>query len=239
MAEEKLNIYQKIAKIRQMVEVLARDKAGFNYRYTSEAQILAKVTAGMKKYGLLLIPSIVPGTLRVVPQEYKKVKFTKDGGQYTDITNEVIVYADTLQTWVNVDNPEETIVVPWAIVGAQSDPSMSLGGSLTFSRRYYLIHFFSSSTVDGDVDAWRSTQKQAEKEEEIEIAKSIIAQADSIVQSQTMDDATKTKFVAELKKVIRIDGKPGTNYFLITDPAVAAKVLATVKKFFNVKEVEE
>mgnify|MGYP000849903899 CR=1 FL=1 len=238
MAEEKLNIYQKIAKVRQMVEVLLRDKAGYNYRYTSDAQILAKVTAGMKKYGLLLIPSIVPGTLRVVPQEYRKNKFTKDGEQYTDITNEVIVYADTIQKWVNIDNPEETIEVPWAIVGSQSDPSMSLGGSLTFSRRYYLIHFFSSSTVDGDVDAWRSEQKAAEQMEGAEIAKSITAQIDAIYAKNADVVSKKKEFEAELRKVILINGKPSANWKLIKDPAMAAQALAVTKKVFEVKDEE-
>lgn len=239
MAEEKLNIYQKIDKIRQMVEVLQKDSSGYNYKYISDTQILAKVTAGMKKYGLILIPTIVPGTLKVEPYTYKKIKFAKDGTQYEDITNEVLVTAETIQTWINIENPDERIDIPWVMVGQQSDAAQAGGSGLSYWRRYALINFFSISAVENDVDAWRSTQKQAEKAEEIEIAKSIIAQADSIVQSQTMDDATKTKFIAELKKVIRIDGKPGTNYMLVTDPAVASKVLAMVRKFFNVKEVEE
>ena len=239
MAGEKLNIFQKIDKIRQMVEVLQKDSSGYNYKYISDTQILAKVTAGMKKYGLILIPTIVPGTLKVEPYTYNKIKFAKDGTQYEDITNEVLVTAETIQTWINIENPEERIEIPWVMVGQQSDAAQAGGSGLSYWRRYALINFFSISAVENDVDAWRSTQKQAEKAEEIEVAKSIIAQVDGIVQEQKMDDATKNKFIAELKKVIRIDGKPGTNYMMVSDPAVASRVLATVKKFFNVKEVEE
>ena len=238
MADKPLNIYQKIAKIRKLVEILQKDKAGFNYKYVSEAQILAKVTAGMDKYGLLLIPYIVPGTLTVEPYSYSKVKFTKAGVQYDDPVNELIVQADTVQTWINIDSPEERVEVPWALVGSQSDPSMSFGSALTFARRYFLIHFFSSSTVENDVDAWRSNQKTAEQAEGVEISNSIIAEIDKIYAKFADDKAKRTAFATELKKVILIDGKPEANWKLIKDPAMAAQALAVTKKVFNIKEKE-
>lgn len=236
MAEEKLNIYQKLDKIRRLVEVLQKDKSGFNYKYISDAQILSKVTAGMKKYGLMFIPHIVPGTMKVAPYTYKTVKFTKDGQSYENIVNEVLVSADMIHTWINIDNPSEQVEIPWAMVGQQADAAQAGGSGLSYWRRYALINFFSVSAVENDVDAWRSQQREAEASEEIAIAQSIVQEIDSIVQAQTMDAATRDKFVAELRKIIRIKGKPGNNYFLIQDPAMAAKVLAMTKKMFNIKE---
>ena len=41
-----LNLYQKLAKIRKMTEVIQKNKRGYNYKYTSIDEILARVTAG-------------------------------------------------------------------------------------------------------------------------------------------------------------------------------------------------
>ena len=35
MAEQNMNIYQKLAKIRKQVEVIQRNKAGYGYKYVS------------------------------------------------------------------------------------------------------------------------------------------------------------------------------------------------------------
>ena len=47
---EQMSIYQKLAGIRKMVEVIRKNKSGYNYKYVSEDEILARVTAGMDKY---------------------------------------------------------------------------------------------------------------------------------------------------------------------------------------------
>lgn len=57
-----LNLVQKLAGIRKMVEVIRKNKSGYNYKYVSEDEILARVTAGMDKYHVLLYPGIVPQT---------------------------------------------------------------------------------------------------------------------------------------------------------------------------------
>lgn len=62
---EQLNLIQKLAKIRAISEVAAKDKRGFNYSYTDITSILAKVTTGMKQQKVSLIPQIVQGTMEV------------------------------------------------------------------------------------------------------------------------------------------------------------------------------
>ena len=59
MAEQNLNIYQKLAKIRKQVEVIQRNKKGYGYTYVSEDEILAKISGFMDKYNLSLIPSVI------------------------------------------------------------------------------------------------------------------------------------------------------------------------------------
>lgn len=71
---ESLNIYQKLAKVRKQVEVVQKNKSGYGYKYVTDDELLAKITAGMDRYGLTLIPSIVPNTISVNPYTYKKTK---------------------------------------------------------------------------------------------------------------------------------------------------------------------
>ncbi|MBE5733985.1 MAG: hypothetical protein E7347_02925 [Clostridiales bacterium] len=52
--KENLNIHQKLLKIADMAGVLQKNKAGFNYKYVTEEEIQAKITAGMQKYGVRL-----------------------------------------------------------------------------------------------------------------------------------------------------------------------------------------
>ena len=69
---EILNLYQKLAKIRKQVEVVQKNKSGYGYKYVTDDELLAKITVGMDKYGVSLVPNIVPGTLKVEPYTYKK-----------------------------------------------------------------------------------------------------------------------------------------------------------------------
>lgn len=62
-----LNLYEKLAKIRKSVGAIQKNKSGYGYKYTTEDEILARVTAGMDKYGVSLVPMIKSNTGKVVP----------------------------------------------------------------------------------------------------------------------------------------------------------------------------
>lgn len=74
MAEQNMNIYQRLAKIRKQVEVIQRNKSGYGYKYVSEDEILAKISGFMDKYHLSLIPSVVHTNTVVAPYHTKKTK---------------------------------------------------------------------------------------------------------------------------------------------------------------------
>lgn len=82
--------------------------------------------------------------------------------------NEFYVQADTLYTWVNNDNPEERIVVPWTMVGNQSDSSMAFGSALTYSGRYFLLKYFHCATVEDDPDEIRAKQAAGMAKSEVD-----------------------------------------------------------------------
>ena len=229
---ETLNIYQKLAKIRKQVEVIQKNKSGFNYKYVTDDELLAKITAFMDKYGLSLIPSIVQGTMKHEQYHYLKTKFDKATKQsYEEHNNEIIVSADMVFSWINNENPEERIDVPWITIGQQADCSQAFGSGLTYSMRYFLLKYFNIATPDDDVDNWRSKQKAAEAAEDLAIAKQIIEELDKDVKAFLTMNPGKSDAVKEImSKYVK-----NSNYFAITESALATKLLTEFRETF-VKE---
>lgn len=229
---ENLNLYQKMAKIRKQVEVLKKDKKAFGYNYTAEETILAKISVFMEKYAISLIPAIVPGTTEVEPYFAKKTKTTKDGEIYEENINEVVVSADMVFTWINDENPEEKIVVPWALAGQQTDASQALGSGLTYCTRYFLLKYFNIATSD-DPDAVRSKQKNAAAEEEKMLLESLINEIDKNIKAYL---SVNVEAKDSVKKLVTKYVKSG-DYFSIKDSVMAAKLLGDFNaEFLKIKE---
>ena len=229
---EVLNIYQRLAKIRKQVEVIQRNKSGYGYKYVSEDMILAKISGFMDKYNLSLIPCVVHSSAVVSPYSTKKTKSTNKGDIYEENINEVLVSADMIFKWINNDNPEEFVEVPWILVGHQTDGSQSFGSGLSYAMRYFLLKFFNIATPDDDPDKWRSEQKAAGVAEDKMIAEEIIKSVDEIIKGFLANNSDK---VEEVKKFV---GKyvKGGNYFAITESVVASKLLNDFKETFKIKE---
>lgn len=184
MERTEMNIHQKLLKIADAAGILQKTKSGYNYKYVPEEEIQAKVTAGMQKYGVMLYHSIVPGTLQVMPYTYQK---TKD-----KTINEFIVHADTIYTWVNVDKPEETVEVPWVLVGQMEDASQAFGAAETYCNRYFLMKSLQLATSEADPDNYRSKQKEAENYDDEKVlnaaVKEVVAMGSQLIKSGTAKD---------------------------------------------------
>ena len=230
--QTKLNIYQKLAKIRKPVEILQKNKSGYGYKYVTEDAILARITGLMDKLGVSLIPQICPGTIAVEPYHYVKTKTTKAGDTYPENVNEILVHCDMQWVWVNNEDPEDRVTVPWAMVGQQSDASQAFGSGLSYSSRYFMLKYFNVATSDDDPDNWRSAQKEAEATEDRTIAEGIIQTFDTVLRTYLADHQDKTDAV---KKFIARFVKSG-NYFNIKEPTLAKKLLDDFKKEFTDKE---
>ena len=224
---EVLNLYQKLAKIRKQVEVVQKNKSGYGYKYVTDDELLAKITVGMDKYGVSLVPNIVPGTLKVEPYTYKKTKRDKNGS-YEETVNEFTAVCDMAYVWVNNDNPEETITVSWSMVGQQSDASQCLGSGLTYSMRYFLLKYFNVATPDDDPDNWRSKQKATEAAEDKALADQTINTLDGVVKVFLAENPKRSD---DVKKLMSKYAKGG-NYFAITESALASKVLEDFQATF-------
>lgn len=231
-----MNIYQRLAKIRSVSDVAQKSMKGYNYRYTDINDILAKVTAGMKKYRVSLIPTITPGTAQITQNILSNTKFDKTGKSYINTTTEMLFTADMMYRWVNDDNPEEYISVPWFVTGSMSDPAQAVGSGLTYTQRQFLQAYFQiAQTQDTDVDAYRSKQREAEVSEDRDIASKIIAEFDKILKIFLSDNPDKKEEVIQF--VSRYAKK--ADYNKIKEPALASKLLDDFVKTFGIEEVDE
>ncbi len=178
---------------------MTKNKAGFNYKYTTEDEILAKVTAGMQKHGVVLIPSINQGSLSITPYTYQKW----DRKEKKEVpVNETIVSADMTFTWINTENPEERIEVPWAMAAQKDDVSQALGGALTYSNRYFLLKALQIATVDDDPDKYRSKQKEAAEFEKIEAIKEIQNKIVELCKTKISGGCDKNKLYEILEQIL-------------------------------------
>ena len=186
----------------------------------------------MKKYGVSLIPRVVPGTTTVSPNVTVNTKFDKTGKTYEQTVTEMLVTSEMVFRWIDDDNPNDYIDVQWFVTGSQADPSQAFGSALTYCTRYFLTSYFQIAQADSDVDAYRSKQKAAEASEDKAIAEGIIAEFDTALRGYLADhpeqkDAAQ-KFISKFAK--------NANYNAIKEPALASKLYSDFKSTFIDKE---
>lgn len=223
MVETKdLNLYEKIAKIAKSCVVIAKNKKTTLYKYTSEDEILARVTAAMQRYNVSLVPKVVPGTLAILPVSY--TRYDKKLEKELPV-NEVIVSADMVYTWVNLDNTSEQLEVPWVMCGQKEDVSQAMGGALTYTNRYFLLKSLQMATVEDDPDYYRSKQQEAMNKIENNLVpkkKQIIEEAQALIASGANKD--------DLYSIIAKHNNGKKNSNSIRSEEVADKILAEFAK---------
>jgi len=147
MAEKKPlaknNLYQKLVEVRKEVKYLQKDTAGYNFKYVSGATVIGSLRKKMDELGLLLVSSIKEYGYEVVTEKNKK----------GETSTAYVIQCKMLFTWINAENPEERLDVPYCCFGSQSDVSQALGSALTYSERYFLLKFFNIATDKDDPDA--------------------------------------------------------------------------------------
>lgn len=235
----KLNLYQKISRVRKNMEVFKKDSEGYGYKYVSEENILSKLSVWLDKMGLLLIPSIRSDSCWVEAEEFnssKQDKKTKE--MISEKKTEVLVRGEMSFTWINADNPEERLEVPWFFTGQQADASQAFGSGLTYSNRYFLLKFFNIATVEDDPDNWRTKQKNAEKEEDIILAREIISQVDEFAKNYAAKAKDTDKAKAEILKIVKKYVKSG-DYRKIEEPVLATSLLDELKGLATKKKEDK
>ena len=160
-----LNLLQKLVEIRKSIDVFKKDTEGYGYSYVSGSQILRKIKDKMDEHQVLLIPHI--GDMQDTTYDYQV--WDKENSKLKDKTD-FVVKGDMHYEWINAENPEETIKIPWKIYGQQDDISKAYGTALTYSERYFLLKFFGVPTDEEDPDArptnnrGKGSQKASDKQ---------------------------------------------------------------------------
>jgi len=227
-----LNIHEKIRKVAEMVSVIQKNKAAFQFKYVTEDELLAKVTAGMKKYGLNLIPTITPGTMQVIPYMYKK--YNKTTKTIEDIY-EILVFGEMVYRWINIENPDEVVEVPWAFCGQKDDLSQAFGGALTYTNRYFFMKALQLATIEDDPDNYRSKQKSAEEYEMLQMLTK--ARADIVDTMGKLIKAGVDK--EEIYKIVAANNNGVKNPNTLLSVEICDKVLEEIKKLKTKKQKTE
>jgi len=149
--EDKLNLYQKLVEIRKVVPYLKKDTKSYKYSYVSGSSILSELVSKMNELQVLLVSSVVDYQ---ISSEKKQT-----------------VSCKMLMTWINAENPEERLEVPFACFGSQDDISKAFGSALTYSERYFLLKFFNIATDDMDPDKSQGKQKAFNPKQSVEVDK--------------------------------------------------------------------
>lgn len=235
-----LNLFQKLVEVRKAAGYVQKSKAAYNYKFTPEDEILAKVTVAMNKHNLVMLPQIVPGSISIEPIRLTKTKIKTDktGTPITLEENytEYLCKADMIFKWIDADNPSDTLEIPWAMVAQQSDASFSFGGALTYSNRMLLLKALNIATAEYDQDSYRAKQAEAAAWENKEVTDAIISEIESII-SEKVNDTNKAavkKAILEAK-VVTENGRASNKYNLIKDAESATAYLNVLKKAVEVQ----
>lgn len=149
--ETKLNLYQKLVEIRRCAPYLKKDAKGFNFVYVQESTVLGVISDAMNEHGVILYQEITG--LENVPMTDKTGK---------EVTG---VRATFIYTWINADNPSETLKCTHMLQDTKADV-MGCGGLMTYSMRYFLLKFLNVPTDKLDPDAFDNSMERIKPEQE-------------------------------------------------------------------------
>jgi len=138
---EKLNLRQKLIKIRASIEYIQKtEKGDKGVMYVDPAILLQKIRSGMADYSVNLSPNIVSCDVFDISAPTKNNKDNK--GYFCKMP--------MLMVWQDGDS-DETIECSWFATAKHiSDPGMCMGSALTYSERYFLLKYFQIPTSKDD-----------------------------------------------------------------------------------------
>lgn len=226
-----MNLWQKLAKVRDIADVVAKNKSGYGYRYVSEDEVLAVVKAGLSKYHISIYPMLDQENFSVELREFIKKKYDKASQNWIDDPqSEYCVRGRINYMIVNDDKPEEQYVVPWVLVGSQTDDAQAFGAALTYANRYFYMKFFGVATPDADPDEWKRKKNEAANAEESAAVTAMIKQIEALLNSGVTEQ-NKTEISNVIKKHLKVDGKPSANYLKIQTLEDAQAVYTAIKAY--------
>jgi hypothetical protein len=166
---EKLNLYQKLLIIQTKINGLGKDKSTYNYKYVTGDKVLGEIKPLMNQLGLILKQEVI--SIENTRQDY----LTKSGSK-SEILSKVMMQF----TWIDCATGEKDVNSFGA--NGQNDWEKGLGSALTYAERYFLLKYFHIATDEDDIDNdQRKTTAPINLNEQVEIAKSKIITATSLI----------------------------------------------------------
>lgn len=150
-----MNLFEKLLEIGKEVDYLQKTAKGLNYKYVPGSDILYKIKGKMNDLKIMLYPVIQ----EIKTREFVEKRYEKDTNIYKKDVLRRIVEGRMLYVWVNCENPEDKLEVPFGLFGEQDDISKAFGSGLTYSERYFILKFFNIATDNDDPDAFLERQQ--------------------------------------------------------------------------------
>ena len=152
-----LNIFQKLIEVRKSTPYLQKESTGAQYKYVGSSQVLAALKSKMDELGLLLIPRVTGHkVLESAIQYYSLDAEKKETEHVTKRTTTYFTELDMTMTWVNAENPEETIECTWYGQGVDIAGEKGTGKALTYAEKYFMLKFFNVPTDKDDPDSFQA-----------------------------------------------------------------------------------
>lgn len=148
--ETPLNIYQKLFEIRKELEYIQKGSKGYGYMYASEFDILKDVRPLLDKYGLFLKFDMEQPT---IGESTRKITTAKDGTGEDYSTYHV--QSAFKFTWINVENPDQTLTSTLYLQEIPGDPK-KIGGMMTYAMKYFLLKTFQVPTADKELETFQN-----------------------------------------------------------------------------------
>ncbi|PTJ69575.1 ERF family protein [Mammaliicoccus sciuri] len=179
------NLYQRILDVKANIEGFTKDAEGYKYNYVEGSQILHKIRKKMEDNSLLLFPTVKQAS-------YSEIEVVVKGKKKPNI----LVQMDMTYTFLNADNPEEQLVIPFFAIGHQDDASKAYGTALTYAERYFLLKFFNIPTDEDDADAKQKREKHTKADtSDIELLDSHINEFADLVKTDPKNVKLELKII--------------------------------------------
>jgi hypothetical protein len=193
-----MNLHQKLSEIRKSVEYIQKtEKGNQGAMYVDPAVLLKTIRDKMDNYNILLIPSVGNSEIKQIDAPTKNNSNAKS-----------YIYSGAMKyTWLDADDPEQNLSVPWFLTGKHmTDPAMAYGSALTFTERYFLLKFFQIPTSKDDPEFFE--QKTGEKISE----KQLIELGDIIEGKGYKIKPVLSQYCIKIVKINKIEDLPVSKF---------------------------
>lgn len=233
MSEVKLNVYQKLAKVRKKVPYLKKDQKSNQYSYVGSSGVLGALNEEINKVGLILKPEIINWHV----SDNHEQRWMQDKIKKEPIPTDRVTYfteLEMLMTWIDVDNPQEKVECRWYAQGVDIAGEKGVGKALTYGEKYFMLKFFNIATDSDDPDKFQKDQLKKIPISERQID-AINALVDKVAEMANQDSFAVINLAQSTAK---IDSKKQLEGYSSYEYGAISTVLKNLVNYYEDKEKE-